>query len=585
LESYTICLFGLTQCSHIFLARLKKKTQTFYHTQAAANSFLDFVNVDEGEATISTPHNLHRSKDPGIGGFTIFHSREATAHRNIQAGEELFVSYGSHWYVRSCVCALSSGGIPVWFYQCRMKEHVCIQRLVVSVSFFQCFLVLCRDRFLERTKLGPVPVEGSHAKAQHLYKMYKKLMDDHNETTATAVFNDLWDEFVINTNWTDSRVFASLPPKEDYDEAMIKVGLIEYKTQRMIRSHQWLEENGVCADILRFKESTIPQAGHGAFANRFLSKGSVVLPIPFIHIPDRKVLEMYDMEDNKSGGIKGRRKQKKKNEEDTAKVVGHQLLLNYCLGHADSTMLLSPYGPAFNLINHNQTLANVRLQWADPKRSNFHPELLNESVEHFYNVTSSQLAMELVTLRDISPDEEIFYDYGDAWEAAWHEHVKNWNPLEGSIDYISSEMMNKNAGRLLTEFEQLVTPYPANLGLQFDRTFVENDWKKHFHKGKAELLRYQKKQSGEWANCEILRFKRNVNGTVLYTTTVFDVEEDEFSPDLIKDVPREAFVFVDRASTSDMALPNAFRHDIRIPDELFPEAWKNKKEQAVSEEL
>jgi hypothetical protein len=407
--------------------------------------------------------------------------------------------------------------------------------------------------------------------------MYKQLMDDHNETTATAVFDDLWEEFVIQTNWTDSRVFASLPPKEDYEEAMIKVGLIEYKKQRMIRSQQWLEENGVCADILRIKESTIPQAGHGAFANRFLAEGSVVLPIPFIHIPDRNILDMYEMDQS---GPKSKRQRK-----DDDKIVGHQLLLNYCLGHEDSTMLLSPYGPAFNLINHNQTLANVRLQWADPKRSNFHPELLNEDVEHFYSVTSSQLAMELVTLRDIQPDEELFYNYGDAWEAAWHEHVKNWKPLEGSIDYISAEMMNKNAGRLLTEFEQIETPYPENLGLQFDKTFVENGWKKHFKKGKAELLRYQKKESGDWANCEILRFKRIVNGTVLYTTTVFDLEEDEFLPDLVKDVPREAFVFVDRPSTSDMALPNAFRHDIRIPDELFPEAWKNKKVRAVSEDL
>ena len=66
---------------------------------AAANSYMDFLNVDEGLTQISVPNNLHRSKDPGVGGFTYFHSRKIEASKNITQGQELFVSYGNHWYV------------------------------------------------------------------------------------------------------------------------------------------------------------------------------------------------------------------------------------------------------------------------------------------------------------------------------------------------------------------------------------------------------------------------------------------------------------------------------------------------------
>lgn len=64
---------------------------------AAANSFMDFINVDEGYAIHSVAQDLHRSKDPGAGAFTYHHSRMSTASKNIAPGQELFVGYGDHW--------------------------------------------------------------------------------------------------------------------------------------------------------------------------------------------------------------------------------------------------------------------------------------------------------------------------------------------------------------------------------------------------------------------------------------------------------------------------------------------------------
>ena len=55
---------------------------------AAANSFLDLINVNEGDPENDIPHGLHRSKDPGVGAFTTYHNRKAHAKINIKAGQE-----------------------------------------------------------------------------------------------------------------------------------------------------------------------------------------------------------------------------------------------------------------------------------------------------------------------------------------------------------------------------------------------------------------------------------------------------------------------------------------------------------------
>ena len=38
------------------------------------------------------------------------------------------------------------------------------------------------------------------------------------------------------------------------------------------------------------------------------------------------------------------------------------------------------------------------------------------------------LAMNVVATRDIQPGEEVFVDYGLAWEQAWENHIQNWKP-------------------------------------------------------------------------------------------------------------------------------------------------------------
>lgn len=417
-------------------------------------------------------------------------------------------------------------------------------------------------RFLTRSSLGPVPLNGDHFKAWSLYRSkFFRLFQKH-ASTVPHIFDEIWDRFVLSNTWS-SRVIAALPNKRDYPE-MERIGLTKLKRRRMTRSTKWLREHGVCADHFHMNVSTLPQAGHGAFASHFLPKDTVVLPVPVLPIPYRSVLNMYQIRKGNNQTYLS---------VDRRKVIGQQLILNYCLGHAESTMLLFPYGPVFPLINHNQSLVNVRLQWASTTRSNHHPELLEKNVSHFEETTAA-LALELVTLRSIEAGEEIFLDYGDDWEKAWNYHAAIWNPVEGAETYKSAAFFNTDASPLRTEFEQMETPYPSNVVLKFDDAFLDRRaWKLAERRG--TLTAWKDYSRGKYIDCEILRYQ-DKSGMRYYTISVRD-KIDSKRWVVIKHLPREAFSFQDKPYTSDMFLSNAFRHDMRIPDEIFPLSWKNQK--------
>ena len=489
---------------------------------AAANSFMDFVNVDEKLPIYQIPQKLHRRKDPGAGALTYYHSRYCEAKTDIKAGEELFVSYGDEWFLG--------------------RKHM----------------------------FGPIPVTGDHDNAETLFRTFRKKFISQEEygqeepdvppppnPRLVDVANELWDVFVSNSSWDDSPTMAALPSRDLLDDVMNST-LIEWKRSQMNRSIEWLEENGVCADNLHFGESRIPQAGNGAFASRPLRTGETILPVPLIHIPNRSILEMHH--DAAMESDRPRR---------------WQLLLNYALGHRDSTMLLSPYGPVFGLINHNQTLANVRLVWASPQRSQHNPDRLEEEVRMFDKYTSSQLAMELVATKDIAEGDEIFLDYGDEWEVAWQKHLTLWKPEPGSDNYHSAYEMNQHYNHVFrTQFEQMHDPYPSNVIIKFHNFFFFNDFRMQWLNDNRYPIQETR---SEWyenksVQCDVLR-RRHDGTRMLY---VIALRRDDVW-ELLDNVPQEALFFQDRPYSTDMFLHNAFRHDIRIPDDIFPKKWKNVK--------
>jgi hypothetical protein len=70
-----------------------------------------------------------------------------------------------------------------------------------------------------------------------------------------------------------------------------------------------------------------------------------------------------------------------------------------------------------------------------------------------------------------------------------------------------------------------------------------------------------------------LRYEE-LDGEIVYAA-VLAVKNDTGKNVLIQQLPHDAFEFSDAPYTADTFLRNAFRHDIRIPDDMFPNAWKN----------
>ncbi len=164
------------------------------------------------------------------------------------------------------------------------------------------------------------------------------------------------------------------------------------------RSVEWIKEHGVCLDNFAQRKSTNPQAGQGAFAKRFMKKGEVIAPAPILHITDRDALRMPAFRGDKQ-----------------------QLLLNYCIGHEYSSMLLCPNTNA-NLINHcskrrpeihpcgRRKGHNARFRWAEwDEVSN---DWRSKTPEQMKKEGGKGLTLEVVATRNIYEGEEVFIDYG-----------------------------------------------------------------------------------------------------------------------------------------------------------------------------
>jgi hypothetical protein len=491
---------------------------------SAANSFLPIVNIEEGNPD-NNGAGLHRSVDPGAGAFAYYHNRKSTAKKDIEAGEELYVDYGSSW-------------------------------------------------FTGREFLGPIPLYQDLEFATRLFQKYDTLRTELTDADAVSaeIIEEIWEEFVRKTAFSESRVIGAFHHDDPEEMASLQIEtLSEIRRRQSFRTTEWLQEHGTCADHIQAGPSTIKQAGRGAFSTRRLPAGTIVAQMPLVHISERRRLNMYQYEFNDDG---------ERVPDKGAGLMGSQLLLNYCMGHAESTLLLCPYGPIASLANHmTGNKANVKLQWGSSARGNHMPALLNASIEELDSDATAKLAMELVAIRDIEEGEEVFLDYGDDWERAWQEHVKAWKPVKKAAEYVSAAQLDEDQfARLQTVFEALEKPFSNSVDLTCNSAFRNKMWKKAYAKG--ELEKFLDKANGELFPCDILRYRESKhNGTTYFYTVVLYDEDDEERKIMIDDMPREGIKFIDRPYTTDMFLENAFRHDIRLPDEIFPEAWRNSKQE------
>jgi hypothetical protein len=238
-------------------------------------------------------------------------------------------------------------------------------------------------------------------------------------------------------------------------------------------------------------------------------------------------------------------------------------------------MMLFPYGPGVNLINHNGKHSNVAIRWSS---SEFHhSDWLNLPATEFWNtVYAGGLILDVVALRDIKPGEELFMNYGKDWEEAWKKHVKEWQPPPDSANYVYPAEMDETFP-LRTVLEQQENPYPPNLAM----VCITPDWERE-NGPRIEWTEPEWKFPEGYVPCHILRRVARDHGDYYYSVLLdFEGSFTEFDPRTPKKdryidvkVPRRAIRFVDKPYTSDQHLKGAFRHPIVFPDKLVPDMWK-----------
>jgi len=263
-----------------------------------------------------------------------------------------------------------------------------------------------------------------------------------------------------------------------------------------------------------------------------------------------------------------------------------------------------------SLVNHGAgESANVRLQWSTSK------VLYGPSVEPdwFRNLTVEELLLsrnqqgrgllllELVALRDIRAGEEVLLDYGEDFIRAYEHHVEHWEPVPGAHAYAPSYVYDDAIKKLRTEKELKDHPYPDNIFTSCYYRYSDNK-----SEAEQQLQEKQQQQSTNaaasesaavtafrWRRTRGLLEPRNLRPCSILqrneedgTFTVrirnrYGLAAEERLPKgaihIITHVPRYAIRFSDKIYTTDQHLENAFRHEIGIPDDIFPEKWKDLK--------
>lgn len=257
------------------------------------------------------------------------------------------------------------------------------------------------------------------------YLRIKAVILQRKGAGVSGISAKLWEDFYgtikgAASAWEKSRVLNGLPDDEATLPTLMQAGGSSQKDyNRSIQELSWLEENGQCMDNIRPGNSTNDDAGRGAFANRFIPKGGLVAPAPMLHVANYEAMRVFQPKDHP--------RRPGKYIPDRSGPWNYQLFLNYCFGHEESTISLCPYGLLTALINHSHEKPNARIAWSKSMR---HPEWREQPIKEWASEFHTGLQIDFVALRDIEDGEEIFIDYGKAWEDAWQEHVRSYEPRD-----------------------------------------------------------------------------------------------------------------------------------------------------------
>ena len=542
-----------TWSAEAFVGMKDESTSTDVHGAsfgigALPNCLFSNINTEESYTQLSSP--LHRSKDPGAGAISPYWDRRGVAMEDMVAGQEIFVDYGYEYFLGDR--ERSIGLVP--FVDDYENAHALVEKLFLLEG--DLYRPFASDDDHEHGGGGGIDL------AQELYSFVTQQL-------STIWPSRLW--------WA----FPSSPWKEVKEYIMEGYNLMFWLNTT--RDLDWLKQNGQCIGHLHIEESkVVPQAGRGVFTDKAFRKGDIVTAVPLLHLPNRSILNIYKPVDTFDDDYMVNTDEEGAEflhlARNTTAVIHSQLLLNYCFGHAESTLLLCPYGVVSSVINHGTTStkrgqhpkANLRIEW-NTKLSSELERWKVLPIEEWAKGHRAELVLNYVALRDIQIGEELYLDYGKAWENAWSKHVRNWKPAPNANNYIPSWEYNA----------QVDIELPT---LRENPAFYNNGYVTMNCREIYRVMNGMDPMDQSFYPCRVVQRHHNQHGEYSYVVELTDHEIFQHSricyevvTEVLFDIPRDAFYFLDVPFSRDHAEPWSFRHELHLPDDVFFKAWKNNK--------
>jgi len=372
------------------------------------NSHPDLANVLKNSTSERTDHCYNvdgdgssiddacsASDNPGVvGSYSPHHGVSFSATKDIAAGSELLMDYGGEWQDRFDAKAFDAQ---------LSEEYDTLDDWTETIEELDLMSEQQKRLRLRKKQREVKPLE------------YDAKYDREDDDVGVPPPEDVGDvDSAVENKEDEASGGGGEEEDSGEDEEHVKErGEIPVEGAR--RDVDWLKENGVCVDTIRTGPSTIPDAGRGAFSNAFIPQGSVIAPAPLLALK-REDMVIYGSND---------RQQAFRDVLNFDEVLGHELLLNYCYGHPDSPLLLLPYSPVVNFINHDGQAPNAEIRWPKERTLGFDPTHWLDLHPLDVLDMSGKLMMEFVALRDIAPGEEIRVNYGTEWENEWIKHLEH----------------------------------------------------------------------------------------------------------------------------------------------------------------
>lgn len=410
----------------------------------------------------------------------------------------------------------------------------------------------------EREFGGPIPSKEHYDEADDMLRQFVERFGRDNKSA--------YDKLLARIQ--DKRLKAALPNRVEDMNATLEVGTARFSVKDSIRSPDWLTENGVCLDNLVGGTSTIAQAARGAFATKSIPKGGIITTTPVLTL-NRNHLKLFKEVHRKDGSTRRRH-------------VGHQLLLNYCYGHPDSSLLFFPTSPSVSFLNHaNKTNANAEIRWSSlPYHKS---DWLDMSLRELKKLEKTGLLFDIVATKPIERGDEVLLYYGEEWEEKWMSHIANWESsqknftdllgLQTIVDLssIEKEDIIKTVGELEEE------PLPSNIMTRcgFALPSETEEAAKH------GTVKGFSASDPKFVPCDILDADL-MEGTdrYMYRAKVEhrSSETGEITLYSVKYDSAQNFMrYTDKPYTRDQFSKGAFRQPIGFSDGIMPEHWLDLK--------